>query len=155
MILWTLAHQDPLSMAFSRPEYWSGLGSLSLLQGIFPTQGSNPSLLHCRQTLYHLNHQGSQAVKIHKENPAHSLEVEIISTERSQLQVLSATGKLCPGNHRVEVKGRSLSQIHRGSAGASGKASQRELASWRILDIGWTSKETGVMEAEGTESVRP
>ena len=31
----------------------------SLLQGIFPTQGSNPRLLHCRQILYRLNHQGS------------------------------------------------------------------------------------------------
>ena len=38
---------DPIqSMEFSRPEYWSG--SLSLLQGIFPTQGSNPGLPHCR-----------------------------------------------------------------------------------------------------------
>ena len=32
-----------------------------LLQGIFPTQGSNPGLLHCRQTLYPLSHQGSPA----------------------------------------------------------------------------------------------
>ena len=30
-----------------------------LLQGIFPNQGLNPVLLHCRQTLYHLSHQGS------------------------------------------------------------------------------------------------
>ena len=30
-----------------------------LLQGIFPTQGSNPGLPHCRQTLYRLNHLGS------------------------------------------------------------------------------------------------
>ena len=30
-----------------------------LLQGIFPTQGSNPGLPHCRQTLYRLSHQGS------------------------------------------------------------------------------------------------
>ena len=37
----------------------NGLGSHSLLQGTFPTQGSNPSLLHCRQILYHLSHQGS------------------------------------------------------------------------------------------------
>ena len=29
-----------------------------LLQGIFPTQGSNLDLLHCRQILYHLSHQG-------------------------------------------------------------------------------------------------
>ena len=32
------------------------MGSLSLLQGIFPTQGSNPGLLHCRQVLYQLSH---------------------------------------------------------------------------------------------------
>ena len=31
----------------------------SLLQGIFPTQGSNPCLLHCRWSLYHLSHQES------------------------------------------------------------------------------------------------
>ena len=36
----------------------TGVGSLSLLQGIFPTQGSNPGLQHCRQILYHLTHQG-------------------------------------------------------------------------------------------------
>ena len=41
-IPWTVAHQVPLSMEFSRQGYWSGLHSL--LQGIFPTQGSNPSL---------------------------------------------------------------------------------------------------------------
>ena len=34
----------------------TGVGSLSLLQGIFPTQGSNPDLLHCGQILYHLSH---------------------------------------------------------------------------------------------------
>ena len=32
------------------------MGSPSLLQGIFPTQGLNPGLLHCRQILYHLSH---------------------------------------------------------------------------------------------------
>ena len=31
------------------------MGSLSLLQGIFPTPGSNPGLLHRKQTLYHLS----------------------------------------------------------------------------------------------------
>ena len=33
--------------------------SLSLLQGIFPTQGQNPGLPHCRWILYQLSHQGS------------------------------------------------------------------------------------------------
>ena len=34
----------------------TGVGSLSLLQGIFPTQGSNPGLLHCRW-IYHLSYR--------------------------------------------------------------------------------------------------
>ena len=37
----------------------TGVGSLSLLQGIFPAQGSNPGLLHCGQVLYQLSHKGS------------------------------------------------------------------------------------------------
>ena len=37
----------------------TGMGSHALLQGILPTQGLNPGLLHCKQTLYHLNHYGS------------------------------------------------------------------------------------------------
>ena len=67
--------QAPLSMGFSRQEYWSqegwlgrgcqekelnhkekkntGAGGHSLLQEIFLIQGSNPDLLHCRQILYH------------------------------------------------------------------------------------------------------
>ena len=44
------------SMEFSRPEYWSGEPFPS--QGIFPTQGSNPGLPHCRQILYQLSHKG-------------------------------------------------------------------------------------------------
>ena len=36
------------------------MGSLSFLQQIFPTQESNQGLLHCRQILYQLSHQGSQ-----------------------------------------------------------------------------------------------
>ena len=36
-----------------------GVGSHSLLQEIFPKQGSNPGLPHCRWILYHLSHQGS------------------------------------------------------------------------------------------------
>ena len=39
-----------------------GVGCHSLLQGIFRTQGSNLGLLHCRQILYHLSHQGSPEI---------------------------------------------------------------------------------------------
>ena len=37
----------------------TGMGLSFLLQGIFPTQGSNPGLPHCGQVLYCLSHQGS------------------------------------------------------------------------------------------------
>ena len=40
----------------------TGVGSLSLLQGIFATQGSNPGLPHCRQILYQLSHKGSPRI---------------------------------------------------------------------------------------------
>ena len=39
-----------------------GVGSLSLLQVIVPTQGSNPSLPHCRRILYQLSHKGSPRI---------------------------------------------------------------------------------------------
>ena len=48
-------------MEISRPESWSG-GRLSLLQGIFPNQGSNPDLPHCGRILYQLNHKGSPRI---------------------------------------------------------------------------------------------
>ena len=40
----------------------TGVGSLSLLPGIFPTQGSNPGLLHGRWILYQLRHKGSPRI---------------------------------------------------------------------------------------------
>ena len=39
-----------------------GVGSLCLPQGIFPTQGSNPGLLHCRGILYQLSHKGTSRI---------------------------------------------------------------------------------------------
>ena len=44
------------------PEWNTGVGSLSFFQGIFPTQGLNPGLLHCMWILYQLNHQGSPRI---------------------------------------------------------------------------------------------
>ena len=40
----------------------TGVGSHSLLQGIFPTQGSNPGIPQCRQVFYQLSHQGSPRI---------------------------------------------------------------------------------------------
>ena len=88
--LWSLEHTRNVcrSRCFSRKEKWSescsvlsdslrphglyspwnspgqntGVGSLSLLQGIFPTHGLNPGLPHCRQILYLLSHKGSPRI---------------------------------------------------------------------------------------------
>ena len=46
-----------LHSPWNSPGQNTGVGSLSLLQGIFPTQGSNPGLVHCRQILYQLSHK--------------------------------------------------------------------------------------------------
>ena len=51
---------DPMVCPWNSLGKNTGMDCHSLLQGIFPTQGSNPGLLHCRQILYHLRHYGSQ-----------------------------------------------------------------------------------------------
>ena len=47
-----------LQSPWNSPGQNTGVGSLSLLQGILPTQGSNPGLPHCRQILYQLTYGG-------------------------------------------------------------------------------------------------
>ena len=63
----TLHHPVDCSLPVSSvhgifPGKSTGVGCHFLLQGIFPTQGSNPGLPYCRQKLYCLSHQGSRCV---------------------------------------------------------------------------------------------
>ena len=53
---WTVACQAPLSMGFSKQEYWSGFPCPS--PGYLPDLGIEPGLPYYRQTLYQLSHQG-------------------------------------------------------------------------------------------------
>ena len=55
VIPWTI-------QSWNSPGQNTGVGSLSLLQGIFPTQGWNPGLPHCRWILYQLSHKGSPRI---------------------------------------------------------------------------------------------
>ena len=48
--------------SWNSPGQSTGVGSLSLFQGIFPTQGSNPGLPHCRWILYQMSHKGSPRI---------------------------------------------------------------------------------------------
>ena len=63
--LWVVSNSlrpHVLYSPWNSPDYNTGVGSLSLLQGIFLTQGLNPGLGHCRQILYQLSHQGSPRI---------------------------------------------------------------------------------------------
>ena len=62
----------------------TGVGSLSLLQGIFPTQGSNTGLPHCRQILYQLSHQGSPYL----EGPL----IVVLAGQVKNLEILDSRG---------------------------------------------------------------
>ena len=72
---WSLSHVllfcDPMDCSppgstvhRDSPDKNTGVDCHALLQGIFPTQELNPSLLHCRQILYCLSHQGSPLIQI-------------------------------------------------------------------------------------------
>ena len=58
----TLCNPNGLYSSWNSPGQNTGVGSLSLPQGIFPTQGSNPSPPHCRWILYQLSHKGSPRI---------------------------------------------------------------------------------------------
>ena len=51
-----------LTLQSDSPDQNTGVGSLSFLQGIFPTHGLNPGLLHCRRILYQLSHNGNPRI---------------------------------------------------------------------------------------------
>ena len=55
----------------------TGVGCHTLFQGIFPTQESNPDLLHCRQSFYQLSYQGSPMIML---SPT---QIPLLSTHRS------------------------------------------------------------------------
>ena len=82
----------------------SGVGSQSLLQGTFSTQGSNPSLLHCRPILHHLSHQGSPANdRFYAKGFSHDLygqEVYLVCNDRTQKEwVMGIMGLLGVTSH--------------------------------------------------------
>ena len=58
--LWPVDCSSPGSpVHVASPGKNTGVGCHAILQGIFPTQGLNPGLPHCRWILYHLSHEGS------------------------------------------------------------------------------------------------
>ena len=89
------------------------MGSLSLLQGTFPTQGLNPGLPHCRRILYQLSHKGSPACIQFSSVQLLSC-VQLFATPRTAAQQASlsitnsqsspkptSTESVMPSNHRI------------------------------------------------------
>ena len=77
---------------WNSPGQNTGVGRLSLLQGIFPTQGSNPGLLHCRWILYQLSQKGSQIPKkgnVKEYSNYHTIEL-ISHASKVMLKILQA-----------------------------------------------------------------
>ena len=66
---------DPWNSTWNSPGQNTGVGSLSLLQGIFSTQGLNPGLPHCRQILYQLSHK--DIIKVLNRFTHHYLEIPL------------------------------------------------------------------------------
>ena len=60
----TLCEPMSYTRPWNSPGQNTGVGSLSLLQCIFPTQGLNPGPPHCRQILYQLSHKGSPRILV-------------------------------------------------------------------------------------------
>jgi len=76
----------------------SGVDCHALLQGIFPTQGSNPGLLHCRPILDHMSHQGSPRVSIKDEETEKSTLVRVVGGKLKKCVILESTVVEALGN---------------------------------------------------------
>ena len=69
---------------WNSPGQNTGVGSLSLIQGIFPTQGSNPGLPHSWRILYQLSHKGSPRVL---EWVAYPFSIRFFPTQESKIRI--------------------------------------------------------------------
>ena len=84
--VWATLQRHGLYSPWNSPGQNSGVGSLSLLQGIFPTQWSNPGLPRCRWILYHLSHKG---------NPPFPIVVAILARDMITQLTTNFSSHLC------------------------------------------------------------
>ena len=85
----------------------TGVGSRSLSQGIFPTQGPNQGLLHCRRILYQLSHQGSPKWAVNKDS---YWNTQRRLASRSSLRDPSADGMQRPSQRPLVIPNQA--QLH-------------------------------------------
>ena len=91
--LWTVTHQAPLSMGFSRHEYWSGLPFST--PGDLPGQGLNLcllNLLHCQDACLLLAPPGKAGIKITQLDKGHLFE-SLKSNRNSNFLIFNLANK--------------------------------------------------------------
>ena len=83
----TIYSLDVLLSQFGTSLLFHVSGSLSLLQGIFPTQESNQGLLHCRWILYQLSYQGSPdiCIDISSHNVIYNIAIKLGKNEKRKM----------------------------------------------------------------------
>ena len=89
------------------------MGSLSLLQGILPTQGSNPGLLHCKQMLYSLSHQVASLLKVNvyfEEKPSTLYKLIFLKILYMYIYQVAQVEKNLPEVQKTQVQ--SMGQEH-------------------------------------------
>ena len=87
---------DSLQFEASGKPKNTGVGSLSLLQGIFLTQELNQGLLHCRRILYQLSYQGSPTENMFTENLVRELKKLFFYLDGSSYSCGTWESLLCP-----------------------------------------------------------
>ena len=106
------------------------VGCHALLQGIFPTQGLNPGLPHCRRILYHLSHQGSLAIS---KSPDSGFDA---SSPFSGASLVALTVRTLPEMQEVQVQ-----SLGREARLAKGMATHSSILTWTIP---WTEESEGL-----------
>ena len=99
----------------------TGVGCHALLQGVFPTQGWNSHLLHCRQILHCLCHQGStrHLVDMFAEEIKHTHRSCSPHSLLSSILALLGQAVLCPPARTSPLKPRLENMSHRPNAHVS------------------------------------
>ena len=115
---------------WNSPGQKTGMGSHSLLQGIFPTQGSNPRLPHCRRILYQLSHKGSPRLLEWVAYP--------FSSGSSQPRIELGSPPLQVESLPTELWGKK------------GMATHSSILAWRIP---WTIQSMGLQRVDTTEQL--
>ena len=112
---WTLCDPMDYILSWNSSGQNNGVGSLPLLQGIFPTQGLKPGLHHCRQILYQLSHKRSPRIQKWVSQSVQSLsrvwlfvtpwtaahQASLSTTNSRNLLKLMSIQPVMPSNHLI------------------------------------------------------